>query len=254
MEEVGKVTYSRFEKDPKSDENTEVTDLILSLHRDTTNKYGLVYIPRDDAGPSDKICLAIEPVIPILSRLYQPFFNKYVHKDKTLVTRTIGEAIKNIYFEEHDLFNQKYKSLMGQYKQQIAGMHLYGDGSYIKIDNKISFEELHRVVMHETGHALHSLTHQYVHEDKSIMAYDTVMQEIMAISLAERTFKFVDYNKDPHKKAKEFINRLKTNDKFKKITFHQRWWEFLHYLDHKMFETEYVKKWEDGEDIILPLD
>jgi len=94
MGEVGKVTYSRLEKDQNSDESAEVTYLILSLHRDNTTRYGLAYMPRMDVGPSEKICLAVDSVIPILSRLYKPFFKEYVCEDRTIVQRTIEEAIK----------------------------------------------------------------------------------------------------------------------------------------------------------------
>ena len=109
MEEVGKVTYSRLEKNPNSDEYSEVTDLILSLHRDNKKRLGLVYIPKMVIGPSDKICSAVDSVIPILCKLYKPFFKEYVHEDKTLVQRTIEEAIKKIDFQEEDLFNQQNK-------------------------------------------------------------------------------------------------------------------------------------------------
>ncbi|MDP3990561.1 MAG: hypothetical protein Q8Q01_05145 [archaeon] len=252
MEEVGKVTYSRFEKDPNSEEYAEVTDLILSLHRDPKTRHGLVYIPRYDVGPSDKICLAIEPTISFLSKLYRPFFEEYVHKDKTLVERTIEESLKNINFQDGKLFDEKSKDINTKLGLTIVGKHEYGNGSYIKINDKSPWRELYRVVIHETGHALHYITFPYVHEDKNIMDYDSTMQEVMAISLAERTFRFVNYSKDPHKKAKELINRLKTSERFNKTQFHQRWWQFLHYFNHEQFEEEYVEKWEDEEEIMLP--
>ena len=163
MGEVGKVTYSRLEKDQNSDESAEVTYLILSLHRDNTTRYGLAYMPRMDVGPSEKICLAVDSVIPILSRLYKPFFKEYVCEDRTIVQRTIEEAIKKIDFQDEKLFNEKNKSLNKQYKQQISGKQIYGDGSYVKISNTYATDWLHKVLMHEIGHELHHITYHYVH-------------------------------------------------------------------------------------------
>ena len=118
MGEVGKVTYSRLEKDQNSDESAEVTYLILSLHRDNTTRYGLAYMPRMDVGPSEKICLAVDSVIPILSRLYKPFFKEYVCEDRTIVQRTIEEAIKKILKSKSDFKNLCRQSDFWMWKKQ----------------------------------------------------------------------------------------------------------------------------------------